>query len=80
MCDSGGHRSAVPVSGQKCLEIRLGNPHQSVDLVRDEQPFIDPAPHAARRRFHAVGDLLDRVEFGGRLRPIGFHLLTPKYL
>lgn len=77
--DSGGHCLTVPVGGQKRLEIPIGNPHQSIDSVRDEESLFDPAPHRTRRHFDEVGDLLDRVEFRG-VGPIGFHLPTPKYL
>jgi hypothetical protein len=66
------------MDGQKRLEIPIGNPHQSIHPVRDEESLFDPAPHRTRRHFDEVGDLLDRVEFRGG--PIGFHLLTPKYL
>jgi hypothetical protein len=45
--------------------------------VRDEKFLFDPAPHRTRRHFDEVGDLLDRVELGGRLRSIGFHSLRP---
>jgi hypothetical protein len=65
---------------QKCLEIRVGNANEPVDRVSDEKLFFDPPPHGSRRRLHEVGDMLDRVELRGRLRPISFHLLTPKYL
>jgi hypothetical protein len=59
--------------GQKRLEIRLGNPHQPVDFVRDEKLFFDPAPHGARRHLHELGDPLDRVEFRRGLKSIDPH-------
>jgi hypothetical protein len=49
--------------GQKRQEIRLGNPHQAIDPVRDEELLFDPAPNRARRGFDPLGDLRDRVEF-----------------
>jgi hypothetical protein len=61
--DSSGQRrtsSVVPVNGQKGLEIGCGNPHQSIEPVRDQKALIDPAPNGAGADAEAPGDLLDR--------------------
>ena len=50
----------VPVSGQKGLEIGCGNPHQSIEPVRDQKALIDPAPNGASADAKAMGDLFDR--------------------
>ena len=46
---TGGRRLKFPVGRQKGLEIRLGNPHQSVDAVSDEPAIFYPAPDGSRR-------------------------------
>jgi hypothetical protein len=58
---------------QKCLEIHLGNPHQTIDPVSDEHPLLDPTPHAARRSANTIGDLLDCVEFSRGSRSVSLH-------
>jgi hypothetical protein len=61
--NSSGQRwtsSVVPVSGQKGLQIGCGNPHQSIEPVRDQKALIDPAPNGAGANAEAPGDLLDR--------------------
>jgi hypothetical protein len=74
--DSGGRGLMVAMRCQKRFEIRLGNPHHSVDPVRSEKLVLDPTPDRSRRRFDAFGDLLDRVEFRGRFRFVSFHELS----
>lgn len=63
---------------QECSEICLGNAHQPIDLVRYEKSRLNPAPNSARRSFHVVGDLFDRVELpkisSGRLSSLRPHL------
>jgi hypothetical protein len=72
--DSCGHHLAVPVGCQKGLEIRLGNPDQSIDPMRHEKAVLDPSADRAAGDFDENGDLLDRVEFHRRFWLIGFHL------
>jgi hypothetical protein len=33
------------MSRKKDLEIGFGNPHQSVETMRDQKPLIDPPPN-----------------------------------
>ena len=60
------------MSRQERLEIRLGNAHEAVYAMRDEEPIRDPAADTARQRIEGFGDLLDRIEFQ-RFRLIGLH-------
>ena len=66
----------VPVSGQKGLEIGCGNPHQSVEPVRDQKALIDPAPNGAGADAQALGDLFDREELL-QLGAFRFHRPAP---
>jgi hypothetical protein len=59
---------------KKGLEIRLGNPDQSIDPMRHEKAVLDPSADRAAGDFDENGDLLDRVEFHRRFWLIGFHL------
>jgi hypothetical protein len=62
-CDTRGCDLAVPMGCKKGLEIPLGNPHQPIYPVCDEQPIFDPAPDSSCRYFDELGDLLNRVDF-----------------
>jgi len=44
------------------LEIGCGNPHQSIEPVRDQKALIDPAPNGASADAEAMGDLFGREE------------------
>ena len=52
----------IPVSDQKGLEIGCGNPHQSIEPVRDQLALIDPPPNGAGADAEAPGDLFDCEE------------------
>jgi hypothetical protein len=58
---------------QEGEEIRLGNPHQPIDSVRDEPASFYPPPDSALVVAHELGDLGDSVKFRGRFRSVGFH-------
>jgi hypothetical protein len=61
------------MSGQKPLEISVGDPNQSVDPVGDQEPFFDPAANGSFRHADALGDLRDREEFRRRFWLVSFH-------
>jgi hypothetical protein len=72
----------VSVSAQERPEIRVGDPRQAVESVRNEKLLFDPAPNRARRHFNELRNLRDRVEFGWRsldVTPLGMcsHLTSP---
>ena len=65
--DSGnrkGRSLVVPPRCQKGLEIRLGNPNESVDPVDDEKGLLDPSADCAGRDFEQIRDIVDSVEAG----------------
>jgi hypothetical protein len=67
--DSGrqeGTQLVVPLRCQKGLEIRLGNPNESVDSVDDEKALLDPSADCAGRDFEQIRDIVDSVEAGRR--------------
>ena len=72
-CDTRGCDLAVPMGCKKGLEIPLGNPHQPIYPVCDEQPVFDPAPDSSCRYFDELGDVLNCVEFRRRFWLAGFH-------
>ena len=71
-CDTWGCDLAVPMGCKKGLEIPLGNPHQPIYPVCDEQPVFDPAPDSSCRYFDELGDVLNCVEFRRRFWLAGF--------
>ena len=51
--------SVVPMCRQKSPEIGFRNPHQSIEAMRDEKLFFDPAPNCAAAHADAIGDLFN---------------------
>jgi hypothetical protein len=72
--DRKGRCLVVPVGGQKGLEIRLGNPNQSIDPMRYEKAIVDPSANRAFAALNGLGDLFLRVEFRRCFWFVGFHL------
>jgi hypothetical protein len=71
--------SIVSPGANKGREVRLRDPDDPVDTVRNEKLVVYPAPYSSRGDSKAVGDLLNRVKIlHPSARLCARHLVTYK--